>query len=49
VRSRVVLGLLWLVHPLPLWLQAGLGRGLGMLLFVLARSRRRIALRNLEL
>ncbi len=49
MRSRIVLGLLWLVHPLPLRLQAGLGRVLGMLLFVLARSRRRIALRNLEL
>jgi KDO2-lipid IV(A) lauroyltransferase len=47
--ARVVLALLWLLHWLPLALQAGIGRGLGRLLWVLAKSRRRIALRNLEL
>jgi len=34
---------------LPLGVQAAIGRGLGRLLWLLARSRRRIALRNLEL
>ena len=41
--------LLWAVHVLPLGVQAGLGRGLGRLLYALARPRRRVALRNLEL
>jgi KDO2-lipid IV(A) lauroyltransferase len=47
--TRLALGLLWLLHWLPLGLQAALGRALGALLYVAARSRRRIALRNLEL
>ena len=47
--ARTLLGLLWLFQLLPLALQAGLGRALGALLYRLARSRRRIALRNLEL
>jgi len=47
--ARVVLALLWLVHWLPLSVQAALGRGVGALLYVLARRRRRIAERNLEL
>jgi KDO2-lipid IV(A) lauroyltransferase len=47
--ARVVLALLWLVHWLPLSVQAALGRGVGALLFLLARRRRRIAARNLEL
>ena len=47
--ARLLLGLLWLFHWLPFGLQAALGRGLGRLLHRLARSRRRIALRNLEL
>ena len=34
---------------LPLGVQAAIGQGLGVLLFLLAGSRRRIALRNLEL
>ena len=40
---------MWLLHWLPLSLQAALGRGLGALLFAVAGSRRRIGLRNLEL
>ena len=40
---------MWLLHWLPLPLQAALGRGLGALLFAVAGSRRRIGLRNLEL
>ncbi len=47
--TRFLLALMWLLHGLPLGAQAALGRGLGRLLFALAGSRRRIALRNLEL
>jgi KDO2-lipid IV(A) lauroyltransferase len=47
--ARLVLGLLWLLHWLPLGLQAAIGRGFGRLLWVVAGSRRRVALRNLEL
>jgi KDO2-lipid IV(A) lauroyltransferase len=47
--ARAVLGLLWLVHGLPLGVQAALGRGLGAVLHAFAGRRRRIALRNLEL
>jgi KDO2-lipid IV(A) lauroyltransferase len=49
VVARLVLGFLWLLSWLPLAVQAAIGRGLGRLLWVLAGSRRRIALRNLEL
>ena len=49
VVARLVLGFLWLLSWLPLALQAAIGRGLGRLLWVTAGSRRRIALRNLEL
>lgn len=47
--ARLLIALLWLLHWLPLPLLAALGRGLGALLWRLAASRRRIALRNLEL
>ncbi len=47
--SRLLLGFLWAFSRLPLALQAPVGRALGVLLYVLARSRRQIALRNLEL
>jgi KDO2-lipid IV(A) lauroyltransferase len=47
--ARILLGLLWLLHWLPLGVQAVLGRGLGRLLYTVARTRRRIALRNIEL
>ncbi|MDC8784633.1 lysophospholipid acyltransferase family protein [Roseateles koreensis] len=49
VGAYVLIGLLWLLHFLPLSLLAALGQGLGGLLWVLAGRRRRIALRNLEL
>ncbi len=45
----LTLGLVWLVHWLPLGAQAAIGRTLGALLYRLGRSRRRIAHRNLEL
>lgn len=46
---RILLAALWLLHGLPLAVQAALGNGLGRLAWPLARSRRRIALRNLAL
>jgi KDO2-lipid IV(A) lauroyltransferase len=49
LASHLFIGLLWLLHFLPLPLLAALGRGLGALLWRLAGSRRRVALRNLEL
>lgn len=47
--ARALLGLLWLLHLLPLGVQAAIGRGAGRLLFALAGSRRRVALRNVAL
>ncbi len=47
--ARLLLALLWVLHWLPLALQAWLGRGLGRVLYATAGARRRIALRNLEL
>ena len=47
--ARALLVLVWLLHLLPLTLQALLGRGLGLLMHALAGSRRRVALRNVEL
>ncbi len=41
--------MLWLLHWLPLGVQAALGRSLGRLLYATAGARRRIALRNLAL
>jgi KDO2-lipid IV(A) lauroyltransferase len=49
LSARLLLLALWLLHWLPLSLQALTGRSLGRLLFLLAGARRRIALRNLEL
>lgn len=49
MSARLLIGLLWLLHFLPLALLAPLGRGFGRLLWWLARSRRHIARRNLEL
>ncbi|AEG91867.1 LpxL/LpxP family acyltransferase [Ramlibacter tataouinensis] len=47
--SRAVLAFLWLFQWLPLAWQAACGRALGAALWRLAASRRRVALRNLEL
>ena len=47
--SRALLALLWLLHWLPLGVQAALGRGLGAVLWRVARARREVALRNLAL
>ncbi len=47
--ARALLALIWLLHWLPLGLQAALGRGLGRVMHALARSRRAVALRNVQL
>jgi KDO2-lipid IV(A) lauroyltransferase len=47
--AHVALALMWLLHWLPMGAQHRLGLGLGALLWTLGKSRRRIALRNLEL
>ncbi len=47
--ARMLLAAIWLLHLLPLGLQAALGRALGRLLHRLASSRRRVALRNVAL
>ena len=47
--ARLLLAILWLVHWLPLSWQSLLGRAVGAVAWALAGSRRRIALRNLEL
>ncbi len=46
---RVLLGLMWLLHWLPLPVLGRIGKGIGTLLFWWMRSRRCIALRNLAL
>lgn len=46
---RLLLGLMWLLHWLPLPLLGRFGCGVGSLLFVLLRSRRHITLTNLRL
>ena len=45
----MLLALLWVLHWLPLSIQALIGRGLGALLHAAAGARRQIALRNVEL
>ena len=47
--ARFALGILWLLHWLPLRAQAAIGSALGALLHALAGDRRRIATRNIEL
>jgi len=48
LAARGLLALVWLLHWLPLPVQAALGRGVGRVLHRFARSRRAVALRNLE-
>lgn len=47
--SRLLVGLLWMLHWLPLPVLRVLGSGLGQLLFAVAGGRRKVALRNLAL
>lgn len=49
VVARLVLAFLWALSWLPLAVQAAIGCSLGRLLWIAAGSRRKIALRNLEL
>lgn len=49
VASHVLVGMLWLLRGLPLPVLAALGRGVGALAWWGVRSRRTVALRNLEL
>ena len=47
--ARALLALLWLLHTLPLGVQAALGSALGRVLYTVARERRRISARNIQL
>jgi KDO2-lipid IV(A) lauroyltransferase len=47
--TRIGLALIWLLHWLPLSLLAAIGRGAGLILYALARERRRVVLTNLRL
>ncbi len=47
--ARLLLALVWLLHLLPLAVQALLGRLLGRVMHTLARKRRHIARRNVQL
>ena len=47
--SKLGIGLMHVLAKLPLPVLRGMGRGLGNLLFALARPRRKVALRNFEL
>jgi KDO2-lipid IV(A) lauroyltransferase len=46
---RLILGLIWLLHWLPLPLLGRIGEALGELLFLLMHERRKITLTNLSL
>ena len=47
--TRLFLALMWLLHWLPFSLLAALGRGLGLLLYVVVGERRHVTLTNLGL
>jgi KDO2-lipid IV(A) lauroyltransferase len=47
--TRLGLGLIWLLHWLPLSVLAPLGSAVGLLLYAVARERRRVVLTNLRL
>lgn len=47
--SRLIVALLWLIHWLPLGIQAPIGRGLGHLLYWLIPGRRKVVAINLGL
>lgn len=49
VGAWAAIGLMWCLHWLPLPLLAALGRGLGAVLWRVARSRRHVAMTNLRL
>ena len=47
--ARLALGLLWLLHGLPVRWQSAIGAGAGALLYGFAHARRRVAERNIAL
>lgn len=47
--SRLLVALLWLIHWLPLSVQAPIGRGIGLLLYWIIAPRRRVVNTNLRL
>lgn len=47
--TRIALGLIWVLHFLPLRALALIGRGLGLVAYAVARERRRVGLTNLSL
>jgi KDO2-lipid IV(A) lauroyltransferase len=47
--TKILLGMMWLLHWLPLPLLAALGNGLGLALYVLVPERRQVTLTNLRL
>jgi KDO2-lipid IV(A) lauroyltransferase len=47
--TRIALGLLWLLHFLPLSVLAPIGRVLGMIFYAISRERRNVTLTNLKL
>ncbi len=47
--TRLALCLMWLLHFLPLAVLAGIGKGLGMALYIFGRERRQVARTNLRL
>ena len=49
MSTRLLLAALWLFHWLPLGVQAAIGSAVGRLGWHLVASRRKVALRNLEL
>ncbi len=49
MTMRLLLGLMWVLHWLPLPVLGRLGKLIGSLLFIVVRSRRTIALTNLQL
>lgn len=49
MMTRLGLGVIWLLHWLPLPLLAALGRATGLLLYLLAGERRRVVLTNFKL
>jgi len=49
MMTRLGLGVIWLLHWLPLSLLAALGRATGLVLYLLAGERRRVVLTNFKL
>ena len=49
MMTRLGIFMLWLLHPLPLPVLAWFGNGVGLLLYLLAAERRRVATINLRL